>query len=208
MYTHNEVGPWPIFDLSQAKVIETTSGTWTTVGNALNVHLDSDNLGSKEEAYTNVLYKPSTPDVSIAAGSQLAFGVCLKPLEDVSRGYPVYIDFNIAASTHYDAAQSVIPFVGFIDTAGAAISQGWNGTHNLCTNYCVFSGESYTKNATPMQVLIKDVNSGGLDLDKFVCIGAFIRSIHKSNTIDVNYAEFSISARYATKAINTTGRGV
>jgi hypothetical protein len=213
MYTHNEVGPWPIIDPSASKIVDTTIiSTYVTAvdGTPLRVRLDTANLGSNTEGFVNYLNSAVS---TLAVENQVSFGVALTPLENVNpNGNPIYLDINMAAWVF--AAESansgyvqLSPFVGFIDTAGAAIGNGWNA-NNLITNYCLIpsiSSENVLNCST--QIVIKDSVSGQLDLDKFLVAGLLIRNIH-SSTVNIDDIEFSISARYATKSIITIGRGV
>lgn len=214
LYTTQKVGPMPILDIGASKITDATNPVATTLGSDLNVRLDTANLGSNTEAFTNVLNTGST---SVAASDQVSYGVALcdiDAIDGIDDG-PIYLEYSVCGCFEYSVAFDPVIWVGYIKTAGASIADGWNATHNLVTDYVMINssgdsnhvpGGNYNVFGGGGQVLLKDMVSGGLDTDKFLAVGVTLRntSTGASTLTDV---EYTISARYAHQPIVVNERG-
>lgn len=213
MYKPSLIGPWPIVDPSQALDSFSTSVTateWSALGATLKPRLDTQNLGTKHEAYTNNIWTGTASATSAAVGDHLSFGVCLQPLINVSNGQPTYVDINMSMAGPFGSATTIFqPWIGFIDSASATLADGWDATHNVVTDYCPLGDwgaqvYDYTYGLNT-QVLLKDIVSGGLNTDKFVCVGF---SMIRTTTVGFTGCRYQIGARYAYKPIGTSYTGV
>lgn len=204
MYRHNSIGPWPIIDLGDARGTRSDTVEYTAHGAALNILLDTQNLGSKSEAF--ISNSMSTDPAPSFLNENCAFGVLLQPLEnyDVS-DTPIFIDININAnwdktdtSTDSNAGQA-IPFIGLIDT-GTTPADGWDATNNKATKYhCIAGNLADNFLNVNTQVLLKDIVSGSIPNDLFICVGFYLRGIGQTFK-DLDY---TISARYALASVKT-----
>lgn len=207
MHTTKQIGPFPCIDPSVSKITDATNPVVTTLGSNLNVRLDTANLGTKSEAFTNVLNTGST---SVATREGVSYGVCLQPLENFMNktSLPIFVELSYSYIFEYSNAFDITPFVGFIDSASAILANGWDATHNIVTDYANITGGGGDANHIPggnynngggtIQMLLKDINSGGLDIDKFLCLGFTARntSTGASTLTDIEYL---INARYSYK---------
>jgi len=210
MYKMNKIGPWPIIDPSATKVEFTSGKVQTAYSSPLQVRLDTANLGTRDEVFINAQHFES---VTFGFNTQvISFGACLAPLEDYVLNYesPMVIDVNMAV-TAYDnenpAPEDLIllPWVGFIDTAGIAIGDGWHA-NNLVSNWSIIPTQCSSEDniSINQQIVLKAITSSSLDLDKFVCVG-FSASSHGGSYLALDY---QISARYALSSLQTSYRGV
>jgi len=207
MYTHNEIGPWPIIDPSVSKIEVTTGFAATERSAPLKVRLDTANLGTKKEAFTNVFHNE---DIALTfLTERISYGVALAPAETIGPG-PKYVQFDLSVSIHDNSASRTpdivcTPFIGYIDAVGAAIGDGWAAA-NLVTDWVGLPAKNISDDHTSMstQILLKDIISGGLDDDKFLVCGFVLSSMDGQTLLGLDYM---ISARYASKQINTIGRG-
>ena len=124
LHKANRVGPVNMIDPDVSIVSETTTAIVSTaIGtSAVNVYLDTVNLGTQEEGFVHYHYgKVGT----LSTVEQTAFGLCLLPMENVTNDAqdddPIYVEYFVVAS--WNEANGVIaqPFVGYIDTAGIAL---------------------------------------------------------------------------------------
>lgn len=206
MYTHNEIGPWPVLDIAQTRNEITTEAEVSQLfGAALTVRLDTPNLGTQDKAFINNSFRGTVG--SLGYNRCMAFGVCLKPLESNS---PIYIDYAMEVTVDGSNGCVATPFIGYIDTAGATISNGF-GANNIVTNYCnVPCGQTSVHTSgisKAAQLLLQNITSAELDTEKFICMG-FTVGGYAGAGFNYRNIDYTISARYATKSINTIGRGV
>lgn len=204
MYIHNEIGPWPNLDLSYNKETLSTEAT-TALTSPLQVGLSANNLGSKSEGFMNGYHGY----YSLATVKRIAFGICLTPPQNIiEEERPLYLDISGVVNAN-ESSTSLRPnfFVGYIDTAGVAIGSNWNA-NNLVTDWIPLPFGTGTENfVCNQQILLRDIVSGGGDIDKFLCFG-FVFTNSSGSAVFWNSMDYMLSARYATKSINTTGRGV
>jgi len=205
MYSHNEIGPWPIVDLAHSKVTRTDTQAISLIGSPLNVLLDTVNLGGSSEAFINNYYDgASGTGVTIANTQQMAFGVLLKPM-DFNEDRPVYVDVSIKAQYWEDEYEgkgsTACAFIGLIDS-GLSPTDGFDATNNKVTDYMLIPALSGDNNIDLTdQICIKNIVSSGLINDQYLCVGFVIRNGTTAETID-----YMISARYAYQPFNTFKR--
>lgn len=212
MLNHSTIGPWPIIDPAVSKITTTATAVQTVIGSPLNVCLDTANLGSNPEAFVN---KICTTEVSLLVNKQIAYGVCLAPLNTVTEvEEPMMVELSIAASAFQDEATAVgdmqmVPFMGYIDVAGAELVNDWLVGENLVTNYCLLpSVGNINTICTNQQILMKPILSADLARDKFLVVGFLLRNEQNSYNLYVDHAEYTISARYAYKGITTVDQNM
>lgn len=208
MYTINQKGPWPIIDIGAATNNRSDTLTYSADGAALNVLLDTANLGSKSEAFvTNCMTVDPNPGF---LSENCSFGVLLQPLMNVSnQDEPIYLDINIKAvwdmtdSTTDSGAGNAVPFIGLIDSA-LSPADGWDGTNNLVSKYHAITGnvESNCLDVNT-QILLKDVVSGSIPNDDYVCVGFYLRGLGQTFT----NLHYTINARYSQRLISTSYDG-
>lgn len=207
MYKLNKSGPWPIVDPSAEKIYRSTGAAETAFTSPLLVCLDTPNLGTKTEAFINGAYSATFAQTG---QTNCSFGVCLTPLENIITldTTPVVVDVAMGAcSTEIAQTSKLIPFIGFIDVAGASIAADWEVGENLVTDWVPL--HSYDNGASMnfcSQVILKDIISGGLDLDKFLCVGFTFQC--GAAGVSWDNLDYMISARYALSSMPTSYRGV
>lgn len=208
MHIHNEVIPTNIIDLSSAKIVRDTGFTLTNDTDPLLVCLDTQNLGTKEEAYINGFLKGN---ITYSPGNlRISVGLALKPLADVSKkDIPTYVEIT-AASLYHVSAQTEFRhqqflFVGWCDNT-SGLGNGWD-VDNEVTNYVILPTQNSNEHGLSFngQILIKDIVSGEIEDDQILIVGICTLG---GAAEAANNIQYTISARYATKSINTTGRGV
>jgi len=201
MYITNKIGPWNIIDVNQAHSTRSDTLTYTADGSPLNVLLDTANLGSKSEAFvTNCMTVDPKP---IFLNENCSFGALLQPLENLNS--PIYLDINIKAVWDYDDSGTndnqgnAVPFVGVIDN-GLTPTDGWDATNNLVSKYHLLTG-NVDSNCLDVntQVLLKDIHSGAVAMEDYLCVGFYLRSLDQTFT----NLHYTIAARYAQQSIGT-----
>lgn len=212
MYKANRIGPWPIIDTSADKVLRNETEYGSNYGGALNVCLDTANLGSQKEAFVNCYYDGlNNAGLTFGVGKRVfSFGVLLSPISSITLqdDIPVMVDISMAATIGYSATAypgfDVIPFIGFIDD-GLSPTDGFDATNNLVTNYNIICGNTQGAKNLDLnyQILLKNVVSGANILGQYLCIGFMISQARESTITSVGHVDYHISARYALKSVPT-----
>jgi hypothetical protein len=201
MYGHNETGPWPIVDLEASRVERTTTIQETAYGSPLRVCLDTQNLGTQTEAFINAGYISG-----MTSGNRASFGVCLAPTNTFMDNYdtPLFVDISMSALLQSNCSQPIAPFIGYIDTAAVAIGDGFDA-NNLVTNFSLLPVKDSSADHLSFSThcLLKDIVSGDVSEDKFLCIGFIIQT---TSTDTITYLDYTISARYAYTPVSTFKR--
>lgn len=210
MYKTNLIGPWPIIDLGASKSIRTDAMVETAGNGALEVLLDTANLGGNSEAFVNNNYGPNPSGIwTPTAHKNVSFGVLLQPLSSagIDEETPVYVDLNIstclATDEYAGKGHEVIPFIGLIDS-GLTPTDGWDAVNNLVTDYVVLPRVGFESASLNTQILVKDIVSGSIPDDQYVCVGFYIKGSGDTNS----YMDYCISARYATYSLNSGYKGI
>lgn len=174
--------------------------TETAIGSALNVYLDAENLGAQDKAYAANTFIPTA---NISVGAAVAFGVCLQSPDQLSgsAGLAIGVDINIQAYVGHGSTRHVFPFVGWIDTAGAAITAGWHA-NNVVSDYAHVLNSHGEKGFTNTTILLDHITSAARTEDKFLAVGFAIRNQGTSASAP-SLVDYTISARYAYKTKST-----
>lgn len=216
MLTKSVVGPWPIIDPAVSRIEPGVGNTAVGRSSALHVRLDTANLGGNREAFVNCYHNVVG---GCAVDETVSYGVALCPIDTFSDSdRPIYVDLSITSCLHATYSNTgditpidfglikMIPFIGYIDEAGAAIGDGW-AAPNRVTDYVVLPHVTNGLNISfHKELLLKSIVSDSLHVDKFLVCGFFIAN-SESDHIDSNYVykqlSFAISARYALQDIST-----
>lgn len=206
MYKTDRIAPWPILDIDNAITWRGDTLEVSTTAADKNVLLDTANLGGNMEAYIcNGYGTGPSKTTTVGASERVSFGALLAPLVDYGNGSPIYIDINISAfwtaDEQADYNITAYPWVGFIKPS-LTPTDGWDATNNLVNQYAQLPNNiQQNKIDVNTQVLIKDITSGGLATDQYVCVGFTLCGGEGSNTI---YGlEYVISARYSYSPLAT-----
>lgn len=199
-YKHQRIGPWPIVDLEATKIVRANNGSAIATGQPLIVCLDTANLGSGKEGFVNCV---NTRTTTLAGNSSLSYGIALCPLDQLTEDeLPFLLEMSCAVNMTRAlmGALDVVGFIGLIDTADVAIGDGWDANNSI-TDYCILPSDGNGATvAINQQVLIKNIISASVNMDKYLVIGFMIQnsSSSASNLAEIDYM---ISARYAIEPI-------
>lgn len=205
---HSKVGPWPIIDLAAIRFARSNTGyTEAAIGSALKVCLDTANLGSSKEAFSSF---SDDANVLIGANASRSYGVALCPMDTFSEDLdPIFVELSgsVTINEEYsdEADIRAVGFIGYIDTVGAAIGDGWNA-NNIVTNYVILPTVGNENTVTVnQQVLLKPIISAGLSVDKFLVFGVVLMN-GNSLPITMGNVDICLSARYADEPITIQDR--
>lgn len=190
-----------IIDIGQPLDQLTLTPTTTAPGAALNVHLDTENLGGSDEAYINIENNPGG-----TWSNHAAWGVALCPTNNIGlqENESISVEISINAlmpqGNSLEIYSQIYGFIGYLDSGDTAVNGFGSGAQNGCTNYHIIGvsppGDEFKFNET---IILKDVVSGGLDEDLKIIVGI----IHDyATTAAAIPLQFNISARYAINAVS------
>ena len=191
----NNLGSANIVDPSGSILVDSVTAIATSALGLTGIaYLNSANLGTQDFGYMHLLYDKGD---MLPVGEQVFFGVCLRPMESFTTDIdPLYLDYSITATYDKITGGVMSPFVGYIDTAGVAIGSGFDANNEVVpySFLPVNNTLPYSMSAVG-QATLKAVVGGGLEPDKFLCVGVLVRNVSAAPYAFANF-ECQISARY------------
>ena len=208
MYILNKIGPWPIIDVTAASETRTTGATDLALASGVAPCLELGNIGGTSDCFVTGRYE-GTASFS-GANKLFSWGVALQPIGNViNSDAPIYIDYSINVGLYLSSDPNVHGFCWVGQESGAGTpTQGFDNTNNLVPDYhllpLAIDTEGHLQSSG--QILIKDINSGGIDRTKINMLGFSFRD--SSGSASIAQVIYTISARYSTKSLGTSYAGV
>lgn len=203
MYRIDHTGPWPHIDIGASHGQRSDAHAEATYNAALNVLLDTANLGGNSKAFVS-----NTWALAIAATLTqrytTSFGVLLNSLENIqnyddSKG--VFVDISMSARANIDdysgKGASMFAWIGLVDS-GTTPVDGWNATHNKVTNYSLIPCASQDDQLDlSCHLLLRDILSGSIPDDQKLAVGFSLLG----NADSISCINYMIRAEYALSPI-------